>query len=120
MTNTILFESARKFSVFSYTVNHGVLLLRSGKTNNEPTRIDILFQDVRAIEIRAWFDGIKIEEADIDSLQNRSSAPIELMEPGNKIYRLAGSGWEGFILAGIVSFCEDRDDFFAPSKLTQL
>ncbi len=118
MTNKPIFESTRQFTIYSYTASHGLLLFRSGKTSIQPTRIDILFQDVRAIETRAWFDGIKIEEAGIEFLLNRNSSPIALMEPGNKVYRLVGVGWEGFVLAGILSFCEDEEDFFSSSKLT--
>jgi hypothetical protein len=54
-------EFKRSFVVFSYYMGHGVLLLRSRKTLEHPTRIDILFKDVRAIEIRAWFNGFELQ-----------------------------------------------------------
>ena len=47
-TNLKSFRSDRKFSVFSYGISHGPLLLRSGKTNEHHTRIDVLILDVRA------------------------------------------------------------------------
>src|SRR4030081_3002378 len=55
-TNLKSFKSDRKFSVVSYGVSHGPLLLRSGKNNEHQTRIDVLILDVRAMEIRSWFE----------------------------------------------------------------
>ena len=40
-------EFNRRFSLHFYFVSHRVLLLRSGKTNERDTRIDILFGFVR-------------------------------------------------------------------------
>jgi len=91
--------------------------MRSRKTKLTPTRIDLLFQDVRAIEVRAWFDGIRIEEVDKQFLKGRGSNPIEMIEPGNKVYSLSSSGWNGFIVGGVFSFTEDDGEFFAPSSL---
>ena len=69
------------------------------------------------MEVRAWFDGIRIEEAEPQYLEKQASKPDELIEPGNRVYRLVGSGWEGFIVGGIMSFQEDHEEFLAPSKL---
>ena len=40
-----------------------------------------------------------------------------MLESGNGIYSLSGSGWEGFIVAGIVRYVEDDGDLFGPSSL---
>lgn len=104
MNHTLVYESDRRFSIFGYTVSHGLLLLRSGKSNDTPvTRVDILFQDVRATEIRMWFKGIKIEEVEPAFLDNQRSKPVELVEHGNRVYALSSCGWNGFIVGGIVS-----------------
>ena len=64
MDRRLIYESDRLFSVFGYSMCHGLLLLRSGKSNEYPnTRVDVLFQDVRAIEIRASFKGIESRKA---------------------------------------------------------
>jgi hypothetical protein len=56
MGRHLVYESDRDVSVFGFSMSHGQLLLRSGKSNeNQNTRVDVLFQDVRAIEIRARF-----------------------------------------------------------------
>src|SRR5664279_1848194 len=91
------FRSGRRFSLFSYGIGHGPLLLRSGKTNQHLTRIDVLILDVRAMEIRSWFDGLEITRVDQDYLHGFRSNPIELMEAGLSVYALSGKGWQGFI-----------------------
>jgi hypothetical protein len=118
MTNQPLLASDRSFVVFSYAMSHGLLLLRSRKLPPAtPTRLDILFQDVRALEIRCWFDGLTIEETDVHFLEGARSIPAPLMEHGNKVYALKSSGWVGFVVGGIVSFHEDQGELFEPSKL---
>jgi len=112
-----MFKSDRRFVVFSYEVTHGLLLLRSGKTDKHKTRIDILIRDVRALEIRAWFEGFEFAEGDISNLVGFRSNPVQMFEPGNKIYILRGLAWEGFILGGILFIHEDSEEFTAPSAL---
>lgn len=100
-------------------MSHGLLLLRSGKSNEDSnTRVDVLFADVRAMEIRASFKGMRIEEPENpDFLEGQRSNPAQMIEPGNKIYSLSSSGWRGFIVASSVRFTEDDGELFAPSSL---
>jgi len=117
MNNTTIFESKRSFVIFSYAASHGLLLLRSRKTKEAPKRIDVLFQDVRAMELRSWFEGVTIEEVDPTFLRDFHSNPAQMIEPGNKVYSIKGREWLGFIVGGIVSVREDDGEFFAPSGL---
>ncbi|MDB6076267.1 MAG: hypothetical protein JWO82_14 [Akkermansiaceae bacterium] len=96
------FESNRTFVVSGYAHGHGVLLLRSYHPGLEPTRIDLLFKDVWALDLRFHFEGIRIEEVEPDFLNGRPSAPAEMMHPGLRAYAFRGQGWEGFLLAGNV------------------
>ena len=116
-TNLKAFKSDRKFSVFSYSVSHGPLLLRSGRTNEHHTRIDVLILDVRAMEIRSWFEGFEIALVDPDYLQDFRSRPAEMMEVGLNAYAISGKGWQGFIVGGNLCVHEDEADFMAPSAL---
>jgi hypothetical protein len=111
------FKSDRKFSIFSYEASHGLLLLRSGKTNEHHTRIDVLVRDVRAMEIRSWFEGFEIVEEDREYLREFRSNPIEMIEPGNKVYALRGTWWRGFIVAGILLAQEDDGEYMDRSPL---
>lgn len=115
----MIFESTRTFVLFSYGGSHGLLLLRSRKTTQHPKRIDILFQDVRAMELRSWFEGVRIEEVNASFLQGQNSKPEQMVERGNKIYAIHGADWSGFIVGGIVSIKEDGGEFNDPSELLQ-
>ena len=114
-TNLKSFKSIRKFSVVGYGASHGPLLLRSGRTDEHRTRIDVLILDVRAMEIRSWFDGIEIEQVDPDYLRDFRSLPAEMMEVGLNAYAISGKGWKGFIVGGNLCVHEDEADFTAPS-----
>jgi hypothetical protein len=114
-TNLRPFKSDRKFSVFSYSVSHGPLLLRSGRTDEHHTRIDVLMLDVRAMEIRSWFEGFEIALVDQDYLRDFRSRPAEMMEPGLNVYAISGKEWQGFIVGGKLFVHEDEADFMAPS-----
>jgi hypothetical protein len=114
---SVILQSEREFVVYSYAASHGLLLLRSRKTRGAATRIDVLFQDVRAVEIRMWFTGIRIVDSDMEVLNNVRSNPSNLIEPGNRVYSLVGDGWQGFILGGIVSVSEDDGESAGASSL---
>ena len=40
-----------------------------------------------------------------------------MIEHGNKVYALTSSGWEGFVVGGIIQFKEDNGELFGPSEL---
>lgn len=119
MTTTI-YASGRIFQLFSYGVTHGLLLFRSCKSDVDATRVDILFQDVRAMELRCWFEGIEIVEEETASFLARSpSRPVPMFDKEIRFYRLKGTGWEGFVVAGSVAHLEDDGEFFDPSGLLE-
>jgi hypothetical protein len=119
-TNLKSFKSDRKFSVFSYGVSHGPLLPRSGRSNQHSTRIDVLVRDVRAVEIRSWFEGFEIAIVDLAYLRDFRSRPAEMMQPGLNAYALSGMGWQGFIVGGILCVHEDDAEFMAPSAFAAM
>src|SRR5262245_52081207 len=112
-----IFQSDRKFIVVSYEASHGLLLLRSGKTNEIDTRCDILFYDVRALELRMFSDGIVIAEEKFSYLERFDSAPSTLLEDGLTAYSIYNDNWSGFVLGGIIRIAEDHGDFFDRSTL---
>jgi hypothetical protein len=81
------------------------------------------------MEIRCWFTGFEIEEVDDDYLTGFRSNPIDMVEPGyplqgskgfvsgNKVYALRGTGWQGFVVGGILLVHEDQGDLMGPSAL---
>lgn len=79
-------------------------------------RIDPLFKDVRIMELRAWFSRLEITETDAGFLRGTPSRGHELMEVGNRVFRVEGGGWSGFVVGGAVVALEDDGEFFQPSK----
>ena len=99
----------RQFFIASYSAGHGLLLLRSNRCDEHPlTRVDILFKDVWALESRVLFDGLKIEEVSPEFLEDTRSKAKEVLQQGHKVYCLTSQSWTGFIVGGIVAYCEDE------------
>lgn len=90
------YRASRHFQVWLYTVSHGQLLLRSVKSADHATRIDLLFKAVEFVEIPTSFDGLQVERVERE-------------------YRLSGDGWRGRIVAGSCFAAEDDGDYFDPS-----
>jgi hypothetical protein len=102
MDEGMIFQSERMFMIESYAASHGLLLLRGNRTNSIMTTVDVLFRDVRAMDVRAWSEELKIELQDGASLKSHPSKPLEMLEPGLNVYRLSGRGWSGFVIASRV------------------
>ena len=109
-----MFRSARHFTLFSYKGKRGELLLRSRKSSEFPTRLDVLITDVSALEIRCWSDGLTIEETDIQNIQGKGSRPQEIAE-GRRAFSVTGTAWSGFIVGGAVYTHEDDRHWTDPS-----
>ena len=115
-----MFSSDRHFHLVSYQASHGILLFRSPKRRrNAATNIDVLFTDVRAVELRAWTEGLVVEEVDAGAVAEATSRPADLIEPGNRVYAVRGSGWEGFIVGGTMHTVEDDTEEMEPTKLLE-
>ena len=52
--------SNRQFQIWSYKVSHAQLLLRSTKSKNDPTRIDLLFKNVAIINMPTLLNGVRM------------------------------------------------------------
>ena len=111
------FNSERRFLVSSYTASHGLLLLRSVRDDIHKTRVDILFQDVRALELRMWFDGIDIQVAPLSNGISLQTCPNDIAEPGNILYTIKSRDWSEYVLGGILRTSEDLRNSLDPSAL---
>jgi len=94
------FDSHRRFQMWKYTVSHKMLLLRSVKGDDHPTRIDVLFVGVSHVVLPTAFDGLRIERSGDD-------------------FRLAGSDWEGSVVALNMAHEEDNGEYFDPSPFAE-
>jgi hypothetical protein len=111
-------EFQRHFSVHLYWASHGPLLLRSCKSEKHPTRVDILFYDVRWISLPMWMKNIRIERGEL------SEIPLQLTTSTKKeahlmsVFRVISEGVTHYVLAGRnVRIAEDQKEFTDDSSL---
>jgi hypothetical protein len=108
----------RSFSLHLYWVSHGLLLLRSGKTNKHPSRIDILFSDVRWMALPVWFEGIRVERGEPSDIPLALTAKIKEEAHFMTVFRVTSQGVTHCLLAGDgVRVVEDQQDYSADSSL---
>ena len=104
------------FSVWSYSVGHGRLLLRRTKSDIYSTRLDVLFKNVGAICMPMTFDSLSITECSIEGAHDL------IQQSGTRIadrrfFAVSGNGWEGKVIAGAVVWHEDDKEYHEPSAL---
>ena len=115
MSPTLPVSFNRKFQIATFRWSHGQLLLRSAKSTDTPTRLDILFKDVRAFELRTDLSGLSIAEGDPGELTGKPAKPLNTMEHGHKIYILKSQDWVGYIVGDGVFWHEDQGEIGQPS-----
>jgi hypothetical protein len=93
------FTSERDFQVWAYTVGHGQLLLRSTKSEAVATRVDVVFKNVRHVDLPTSMTGLHIEKA------------------GERRYLLGGADWSGEVDAGVMVVAEDDGSYEDPSRI---
>jgi hypothetical protein len=110
-------EYKRTFSLHLYWVSHGPLLLRSGKGENHPTRIDILFQDVRWMALPVWFDGIRIERGELSDIPLPLTIKIKEEAHLMSVFRIISQDVTHCVLAGGVHVIQDEKAYAEDSPL---
>ncbi len=112
-----IFESARPFRVWLYTVGHRTLLLRSPATAEQPTRIDVLFKPTGFMALRTTLDGLCIIEAPADD----PGVPAEVVGAATeetRIFALRSGDAVGWVVAGICAVHEDEGTDSDPSAFS--
>jgi hypothetical protein len=56
------------------------------------------------MEIRCWFEGLTIKEADPTFLNAFHSNPAQIIEQGNRVYSISGREWRGFVVVALSPF----------------
>jgi hypothetical protein len=115
--STIDLKFGRRFQLWSYTVSHHQLLLRSTKSPREETRVDVLFKDVWRLSLPTLLEDVSIAEADDAFIHELSRTWIEWVPGRYRVFVVHFRGGEGFIVAGALFHNEDREDYDVPSPL---
>jgi hypothetical protein len=106
-----------RFQWWLYTTSHGQLLLRHNKSAEHPTRIDVLFKNVAMVQLATVFDDLEVTEAAVDAVPGLRGQLGALDLTERKIYLVRGVNCNGYIVAGSVTWNEDKGEYHEPSKL---
>jgi hypothetical protein len=107
----------RVFQVWSYTVGVGRLALRSPKSSGVVTRVDLLFQNVKALKLPTRLEGLSVR-AQTDGELSAIEAAAGFLEDGHtQIFVVEGTNYTGYLVAGVVVAREDTGEYDDPSVL---
>jgi hypothetical protein len=98
-----LFKYAGRFQIWSYTVSHGQLLLRSTRSPERATQIDVLFKNVSALSLSTTFDGLEVFD-DEDAVLPVFAKPIH----GRRVFIVRACDVEYYVVAGAVFHVESQ------------
>lgn len=112
-----VFESDRQFQLWRAVVGHSQLLLRSTKTEEHPTRIDVLFKPVQGMKLRTLLDGLRIREADPHEANDIARETGEECGDEFKCFVIESRGFRGFVVATVMTTAEDAGEYSDPSQL---
>jgi hypothetical protein len=107
----------RVFQLWCYTVGMGRLLLRSTKTATFRTRIDVLFQNVKAVKLPTRLDGLSVRPASDDELRAIEEDSGLLAAEDTRFFIVEGSGYAGYVVAGVMVTHVDEGEYNEPSAL---
>jgi hypothetical protein len=106
----------RVFQVWAYTVGMGRLLLRSTKSEAFSTRVDVVFQNVKAVCLPTELDGLVVAEAEGVVFDRIVSETGLLPDAETVFFGVECSGRVGYVVAGVVVEDEDEGEYFEPSR----
>lgn len=107
----------RIFQLWAFRVGMGRLLLRSTKNEQFNIRVDVLFQNVQALQVPAVLMGLVVSDAD-DATTDRITRSTGLLAGDDcRFFALTGSGYAGYVVAGTVVGSEDCGEYYEPSRV---
>ena len=111
-------EFLRVFGIGLYKGGLRRLLLRSDKTDTNPTRVDVLFVNTQHLSLPTVMEGLVIEDI-TDSEQGISilcDCRINVY-PGTRVrvYKLRCGRCDGHVIAGSAGYIEDTGESWGPS-----
>jgi hypothetical protein len=106
----------RVFQLWAYTVSRRQLLLRSTKSEEHPSRIDVIFWNVLRVNLPVTLRGLEISESSASTNDFLAELPAESRR-GQNLYTLKGDITTGSIVASGIDYIEDGGEYDQPSAL---
>lgn len=115
-----IFKSDRYFTLYDIVVSHGQLLLRSQKTDELTSNIDIIFFDTTFIQSFSRLKGVQIKRLKNDdmSIINYSTVNKYLSYDNNYLFEIESNGEKYYIAASFVRVFDNQLDFSESSLNT--
>jgi hypothetical protein len=110
-------EVARPIQIWDYVVSHSQLLLRATKDGAHPTRLDVAFGGVAAVNLPVFMSSATIDEADPTLADEIIAATHVEVPEERKVFLVEGPDFKGWVIAGILSFIEDDGEYDDPSAV---
>jgi len=113
---TEIINSKRFFQLWSYSVSHSELLLRSTKSAEFPTRIDVFFKGVSALHLPEASNGLSITKASDADIRKLCTLRQSLSFGKDvNVFMVQGADFVGYIAALIALCHEDEGEYYDPS-----
>jgi hypothetical protein len=108
-----IFKSDRYFTLYDIVVSHGQLLLRSQKTDELTSNIDIIFFDTTFIQSFSRLKGVQIKRVKNDdvSIINYGTVKKYLSYDNNYLFEIESNDEKYYIAASFVKVFENQLDF---------
>lgn len=113
--NSLIIGSDRMFQVWKYTVGHRQLLLRSTKSPDYPTRIDVFFKGVAEFHLPTQLQGLFVTETSPNDVHRCSIDQAHPFASNMKAYAVKGANVMGYVVARAVFTHEDDLEYDDPS-----
>lgn len=114
----IIVEYQRRFEMWRFSVTHKHLLLRANKSESDATRVEVLFANVKVINLPTLLDGLTISELSTDeAIRQYSEVISSLYMKNSSVFVLSGKGYSGYVVAGAVYMEEDQKEYYDTSML---
>jgi hypothetical protein len=106
----------RTFQIWSYSVSHSVLLLRSPQTATTPTRIDLMFRAVQEMRLRSRMEDIEIRTPQTEMT---SGTFVDVRISGGRSLFVVSTADPscGFVVANSLYMSEDDLSYGEPSTI---
>jgi hypothetical protein len=108
--------SGRLFQVWSYSVSHSELLLRSTKSSHDTTRVDVLYKGVKEMSLRVSSPKLQIAKAsheEIERLQTLLHRPLGSSDAA--VFIIKEGDFLGYVVALTCFLHEDSRGYNDPS-----
>jgi hypothetical protein len=111
----VIYETARRFEAWDWSVGHRGLMLRSNPGDGAPSRIEVWFKPAHAVALPSLLHGLQISRAIGGSPAECVRILGRPFEAWEHLFMVRSSDGTGWVLAGGVHGREDDHEFHEPT-----